>query len=246
MARNAAAADVLLAALRGPISPLRPEHLQCVSRLAAPPVADRRRETIGDHDDRRRAPLQQQPPPSPSFAQLRERLLEAIRDADGQCTPSDPLAAAQPAQPLPLLAHRFAKMEAEAASPGSAAALDPSAALTEAHVELTRQLEAEGASGGGSSETSAARAYATLHEFCSQHLLLTGAALAASQPPTQPPEHEGSPARTAAEVRRGLLQRIDLQVQLRLALAAIGVGAGVRNEPDKGKGFGELKRLLQL
>ena len=78
-AATSADADVqsLLASLRGqPLSPLRPAHL-ISHRAVAPRHSDRRRETIGDHDDRRRAPLLGAAA-SPSLMQLKDQLLEVI------------------------------------------------------------------------------------------------------------------------------------------------------------------------
>ena len=170
--------------------------------------------------------------------QLKDQLLEVIGEQLQQ-----PSNLTFESEPLPRLAQRCAEMET------SCTAVDPCPWLLEAHAELTQRLEAEEGGGSSTGTVAATRAYAALHEYCSTSLLLEATALADPRQQQQPPplQREGnSPAQSAPDARLGVLHRFDLQIQLRLGLAAVGVAAGARNEPDKGKAYAELKRMLQL
>ena len=176
----------LLTKLRAPVSPLRPEHLLLPSFSIAPPLADDRRLTIGDHEDRRRPALLL----TPSVAQLRQKLLRVIEKK------SEPAPPSLDGEPLPRLAQRLAEMEAAAAPIDP----DPRAALAEAHAELARRIDAEtedsnpGVDRGGV----AAQAHASLLDFCASSLFLTPAGLPELPPPPSQRLREGSPSRSAA------------------------------------------------
>ena len=241
------ARDMIASLMCTPSSPLRPDNMLLPATSVSldhllPPV----------HSDGGVQPALR----TPSFVQLRRRLLHAIGEEEDEADRVAEAAALLASDPLAWLSLRVEEM-ATCGEEGDLRGL-----LMKAQASLAQSLWAsieDPVDADAARRDAAPRACALLHDYCAKGIgggegaplvLSPSEVLAAHEREEAASSEDAPPSRpdvpTAQARLHRLLGRLDLQIQLRLSLAALGVSTGAATDPLPRKAYAELKKLMQL